>query len=221
MRKPFIIGLTLLLALAYALAPEGWPPVPLALLKASAVAVLAVYALTLRAPDSALFAAGLGASAVGDVLLNLAPMTYGLGAFLIAHLIYLAVFVRAIRRDGRRGGPAVWAALAALYALVAVMLGLLWDDLGAMRAPVLAYMAAITAMATAAVLAPARGLALPLGAALFVISDSLIALSTFLPDPPLPALAFDPGIWVTYIAAQVLLVVGFAGMATSSARAES
>lgn len=208
-----LITLTLLLALAYALAPEGWPPVPMAVLKASAVAVLAVYAVRLRAADSALFAAGLGASAVGDLLLNLAPLTYGLGAFLIAHLIYLTVFVRAIRRDGRRGGIAVWAALAALYALVAVMLGLLWGDLGAMRSAVLAYMAAITAMATAAFLAPARSLALPLGAALFVLSDSLIALSTFLPDPPLPPLAFDPGIWASYIAAQILLVIGFTGMA--------
>lgn len=212
-----IVFFSCLLALAYALAPEGWPPVPMAVLKASAVAVLAVYALRLRAADSALFAAGLGASAVGDLLLNLAPMTYGLGAFLIAHLIYLAVFVRAIRRDGRRGGVIVWAALAALYALVAIMLGLLWGDLGAMRAPVLAYMAAITAMATAAFLAPARGLALPLGAALFVLSDSLIALSTFLPDPPLPPLAFDPGIWTTYIAAQILLVIGFAGMRSKEA----
>lgn len=212
MKAHLFLGAAIALALAYALSPEGWPPVQMAVLKASAVAVLAVYALRLRAADSALFAAGLGASAVGDFLLNLAPMTYGLGAFLIAHLIYLAVFVRAIRRDGKRGGLAVWAALAALYALVAVMLGLLWGDLGAMRAPVLAYMAAITAMATAAFLAPARGLALPLGAALFVLSDSLIALSTFLPDPPLPAFAFDPGIWASYIAAQILLVIGFAGM---------
>ncbi len=212
MRPALFLGAAIALALAYALTPEGWPVVPLALLKASAVAVLAVYALNLRTTDSALFAAGLGASAVGDVLLNLAPLTYGLGAFLTAHLIYLAVFVRAIRRDGRRGGPAMWATLAALYVLVAVMLGLLWGDLGAMRAPVLAYMAAITAMATAAVLAPSRGLALPLGAALFVLSDSLIALQTFLPAPPLPPLAFDPGIWITYIAAQVLLTLGFAGM---------
>lgn len=213
MRKSvWIIG-AIALGMTYWLTGEALPSLPAALLKASGIVVLAIYALRLKTPDCRLFAAALGMSAIGDILMNLAPMAAGLSAFLIAHLLYLAVFVRAMRRGGMRGGAWKWAALVALGALVVAMPVYLWADLGDMRLPVIAYTGAIAVMAVTALWAPSHGIALPAGAALFIISDSLIAIGAFKPENGLPDLLFDPGIWASYVAAQILLTLGFAAMA--------
>ncbi|MBA4802416.1 MAG: lysoplasmalogenase [Euryhalocaulis sp.] len=212
MNRHVLLLLAPVLGVLYWLFGSNMPPEAAAILKASGIVVLAIYAFRLPVPDSALFAAGLGMSAVGDVLMDLAPMAAGLSAFLVAHLIYLAAFVRAIRREGARKSGWTWAELALLGALVVAMPVYLWADLGDMRIPVIAYTGAIAAMAVTALWAPSRGLALPAGAALFIISDSLIAIRVFKPENGLPDLLFEPGIWASYVAAQILLTLGFAAM---------
>lgn len=216
MLKLFICSTAFILGVLYWLLGANLPPEAAAILKASGIVVLAIYAFRLSVPVSALFAAGLGMSAVGDVLMDLAPMAAGLSAFLVAHLIYLATFVRAIRREGARKSGWTWAGLALLGALVVAMPVYLWADLGDMRIPVIVYTGAIAAMAVSALWAPSRGLALPAGAALFIVSDSLIAIRAFKPENSLPEILFDPGIWVSYVAAQILLTLGFAAIRSVS-----
>ncbi len=133
-----------------------------------------------RAPYARRIVLGLGLSALGDVLLEL-PSGFlpGLGAFLLAHLAYVAAFVSETR------------ALRPLRALPFAAYGVtffacLHRGLGALAVPVALYAAAISTMqwrAAACVGATARGRSaewLGLGGALlFALSDSLIGLDRF------------------------------------------
>jgi uncharacterized membrane protein YhhN len=146
--------------------------------------------------------AGLGFSLVGDAMLMLPGDRFvaGLAAFLVAHLAYLAAFTD---RVGVR--VFAWPTVAYLAAGGSV-LALLWDRLGAMRLPVLAYMLVIMAMA-----AQAAGRALRLrtpsswaaaaGAAVFVVSDASLAVDRFRGAFPFAGVL----VMTTYVAAQLLI----------------
>jgi uncharacterized membrane protein YhhN len=174
------------------------------------VPVLALAAWVLassRSRDGRLIAAGLLASAVGDVVLDLGIFLPGLGAFLIAHLFYIAGFVTVTRAPcwGR-------AIPAALYG-AAVLAGL-WSGLGGMAAPVAAYTAVISAMlwrAAARVGADSTArpdeLAALGGAILFVLSDTVLAIKLF--RAPLP--------WLSYLVL-TLYWAGQVGIARSTAK---
>jgi alkenylglycerophosphocholine hydrolase len=127
---------------------------------------------------------GLLLSALGDLLLEWSPGLFlpGLGAFLLAHLSYLAAFVADTRRPalGRLLPFAAWVGLAFLV---------LRPGLGTLHGPVVVYMAAILAMMWRAaarvggLLASGRGQgsawAALGGATLFAASDTLIAFDRF------------------------------------------
>lgn len=150
--------------------------------------------------------AGLWFSLIGDVALLWPQQGFvpGLVAFLIAHVLYIVAFTREHRF------AALPAALAA-YALVAgTILALLWRDIPAgLRIPVAGYVFVLTAMAAQAAVVGqrargsdvrrARGLMI--GGALFMVSDTLLAINRF--ALPLPA----AGLWIlaTYWAAQWLI----------------
>lgn len=131
--------------------------------------------------------AGLACSLAGDVLLMLSPRLFvaGLVAFLVAHLCYL----RAFRLDARWFGDRL--ALAGLAAIGASMLAVLWASLpAALKAPVLAYVVVIVAMAAQAWARrrdrPSRATnAAAIGATLFVVSDALLAIDRFRAPIPL------------------------------------
>ncbi|WP_341703477.1 lysoplasmalogenase [Ferrovibrio sp.] len=147
-------------------------------------------------------------SAAGDVFLAVDPaglFVAGLGSFLLAHLIYLWQFLRHRPRPLALPGPRLLA-MAAIVVAVAGMLAVLLPGLGALAGPVVAYIGAITAMALAAALLPGRGLVLS-GAVLFMLSDSLIALNKFVAPVP----AAGAAIWISYVAAQLLIVLGWRG----------
>jgi uncharacterized membrane protein YhhN len=150
--------------------------------------------------------AGLWLSLVGDIALLWPQQGFvpGLVAFLIAHVLYLVAFTREHRFAAQ---PAALAA----YALIAgAILSFLWRDIPpGLRIAVAAYVFALTAMAAqAAVVAlraqgdelrRARGLMI--GGALFMVSDTVLAINRF--ALPLPA----AGLWIlaTYWAAQWLI----------------
>jgi uncharacterized membrane protein YhhN len=119
---------------------------------------------------------GLVLSAAGDLfLIGKARRWFlaGLGAFLLAHLAYAAAFVG-------RGSEARLAGLALLPLLVgaALVVRWLWPHVPArMRPPVLAYVAAITAMVAAA--AGTRAPLVVAGAVLFFLSDLFVARERF------------------------------------------
>jgi uncharacterized membrane protein YhhN len=168
------------------------------------LALIAV-ALALK-PDSAAerswFVAALVCALAGDVFLMLPPngmFVPGLGAFLLAHLAYVAGFVAL--------GLSLARVLGALevVAVVGVIVGLpILRPVGRshpeLRGPVIAYMAAISAMAVAAA-GTGRWLA-GVGAALFYASDGLIAWNRFVRARPGDKVA----IIVTYHLAQFALV---------------
>ena len=142
----------------------------------------------------------------GDVALlshDRRAFTAGLGSFLLAHGAWIA----ALR--GRPGGgrlrrrPALalpyvgaWAALNAV----------LWPRTGADRWPVVAYSAALTAMALQAL--DTGDDAAAAGGALFLASDALLALERFA-GVHLPA--HEGWVMSTYTAAQALLASGGGG----------
>ena len=150
---------------------------------------------------------GLLFSLLGDVLLMLPRDLFvvGLGAFLLAHLAYLAAFT-----DGVGWRVAGWPT--ALYlAAAAGVLVYLWENLGTMRVPVIAYVAVIVLMAAQAAgrartLGTDGSFAAARGAALFVVSDATIAVDRF----GEPFAAATAVVMTTYVAAQLLIAVSAA-----------
>lgn len=147
--------------------------------------------------------AGLVASVAGDVFLML-PGDYfvpGLAAFLLAHLCYVAAFTR----GGWRASS--WpAAACGLY--VMVLLWWLLPRAGAHRVPVAIYGLVIGTMAWQALerwrdLRGAAPLAAAVGAVLFVLSDSALAVNRFAVPFPLAPLA----VMGTYVPAQWLIAL--------------
>lgn len=123
----------------------------------------------------------------------------GLGAFLVAQLTYATAFW-----PYRSASVLVRPVTALPYGLVLVgLLGVLWSDLGDLLVPVVVYAVVIVSMA---VLATGLNRATAIGAGLFVLSDSLIALNSLTDTLRLPAHGF--WVMVTYLAAQALLAQG-------------
>jgi uncharacterized membrane protein YhhN len=123
---------------------------------------------------------GLLASLAGDVLLMLpdpSRFIYGLASFLIAHLFYIAAFTV-------EGGKAPIGYIVPFALYGAVMLWALWPHLGSMKRPVMAYVGVILIMAWQAanrwIDARLDGSLLSMiGAYLFVMSDSVLAVERF------------------------------------------
>jgi uncharacterized membrane protein YhhN len=168
--------------------------------------VLAAFALAAagdRETDMRLPAAGIALSGVGDTALLAAQdaeswFVPGMGAFAAAHACYITALAAGGAARGVR--PRVAAGYAALWA---VLIAVLWRNLGALRVPVAAYSLLLVSMA---VLASGRNRAAAAGGALFVVSDALIAcgLAGISAVP-----RQEPAVMPTYIAAQFLLAAGF------------
>jgi uncharacterized membrane protein YhhN len=90
-------------------------------------------------------------------------------------------------------------------AYTASMLIWLWPGLGDLRIPVLVYICVITCMGVMSLLAGFRSWIVPLGALLFMLSDSLIAVGKF----KHPIRYDDYLIWCTYYVGQVCIAMGF------------
>lgn len=179
-----------------------------ALMPTLMAAVLAGGKRTSEAPADPMMLAGLGLSWAGDVALlgeGEGPFTVGLGSFLVAHLVYLAVLRRRHAGFVRRHWPT-----AAIYGLSwCVLNAVLWRRTGKLRVPVLVYGTTLTGMALAALDTGCPETAI--GGAAFLLSDSILALDTF-GVVQLPAA--DAMVMATYAAAQALI-----GLSSSKRRA--
>lgn len=156
--------------------------------------------------NGALLTLGLLASSLGDVFLGIDRVglfVQGLASFLVAHLLYVAVFLRLRPKPLVLSG--IGKALVAMFVIYGAGLSLvLFPHLGAPTVPVLIYALAITAMGVASILA---GFAKPwvtLGAILFIASDSAIAIDKFLA----PIFGVGYFIWSSYYLAQILIATG-------------
>lgn len=147
---------------------------------------------------------GLACSLVGDVMLMLPYDRFvpGLAAFLLAHLAYLVAFV---------SGVPIGTAPALLLPILAIgilLLRVLWPGLGSFRGPVLAYTVAILLMVWRAWarewVAPGAGALLAaIGATLFMLSDTILALNRFRRPVPGAQIA----IMTSYVAAQAMIAL--------------
>jgi uncharacterized membrane protein YhhN len=184
-------------------------PVPLtgALLKAGAVAALAVAGLVLGAPAAVV--AGLALGAAGDFALARPGDRWflaGMALFAAGHLAYAAAFL------GLGAGWPGWPVLLALGLLAGSTEVWLSPRTGALRWPVRGYVVLIVAMAALAAALPAGRGWLVLGAALFVASDLMLAVERFVlaarpaEDPLRRLLAL--ALWPAYWGGQALILAG-------------
>lgn len=147
---------------------------------------------------------GLVFSLAGDVFLMLPQNRFlaGLISFLLAHLAYIAAFAN----------PAgFYTSLLGLLPFLiygAAVYAFLWPGLGKMKVPALVYMLAIVTMAWQALgqwqqTGESGALLAFVGALLFVVSDSALAVNRF----RRPFTAAQAVIMSTYFAAQVLIAL--------------
>jgi uncharacterized membrane protein YhhN len=186
------------------LVTQPWQPYPGSfIVKGLSVGSLAVLAFVSGSP---ILGFGLALSSLGDVLLDLDPgrlFVYGLGSFLVAHVVYTCLFVRNRRRPMAPGVAQVLAVVIVLLYSVAVCSWLL-PSLGDLIVPVAIYMCAITAMVVSAILARFSNAWIAVGAILFLISDSLLAVNKF--KTPIPYR--DLLVWSTYYLGQYAIAAG-------------
>lgn len=161
-------------------------------------------------PAQWLLLAALLASLAGDVLLMVPGDLFipGLAAFLLAHLCYIALF-----RQQQAWFPSR-PALVLTLATGASMLAWLWPTLGAagLKAAVSAYVVLICLMAAqaigrATVLRDKAATWVAVGACVFMLSDTLIAINRFLMPVP------QASLWIlcSYYLAQILIVLHVPG----------
>jgi len=169
---------------------------------AATLAILGV-AATVSSPRPAAqawFVAALGLSLAGDVFLMLGRNLFvaGLGSFLLAHLAYLPGLLEG---SAGRWWVAVPVAVTACIVGVRLVRGLRRGGHGALVGPVLAYVAAIGTMVSAALASgnPAAGF----GAVCFMVSDAMIGEQRFVRPRP----AYPVAIMVTYHVAQASLAL--------------
>lgn len=123
-----------------------------------------------------------------------------LAFFLCMQVVYIVLFARYVRLSR----PALWSVVYAAWWLV--LLVLVGPGSGPLLVPVAVYGLALGAMA---VLATGTTALTAVGAALFLLSDSVLGVAQFV-----PALAFpghDAVVMVTYTAGQLLIVLGVVG----------
>jgi uncharacterized membrane protein YhhN len=125
--------------------------------------------------------AGLVLGAIGDVLLmyeSERAFLGGLVAFLLGHLAYVVAFARVVP-PARWVEGAMLGVLAAVLVAAAIVLRWLWPRLGAMRIPVMGYVAVITAMVLGGVAVRHASLLATAGAVAFYASDLTVARDKF------------------------------------------
>lgn len=186
-----------------------------AVFKTASTALLA--ALALAMPPGGWFwliPLGLALGALGDLLLALGGVRLFLGgvaAFGLGHLAYAGGF---LWRSGEIGFD--WLsvqeglALALLLALLASTEAWLAPRTGELRQPVRGYVGLIGLMGVSAILLPAhpgQGV-LRLGAALFILSDLMLALQLFVMKTPGVQRRLALLLWPAYWAGQALILWG-------------
>jgi uncharacterized membrane protein YhhN len=165
------------------------------------VALLALAGAAMGAQP--LVALGLALGAAGDFFLSLRgekAFLAGMAAFAAGHLAYAAAFVAA---GGGIPGIAVLVPLLVTGASTEVWLA---PHTGALRWPVRGYVLVILFM-TAAAFSPPVG-AVKVGAALFVLSDFILALDIFRYGPGRPNAWRARALWAAYWSGQALILLG-------------
>ncbi|MDO7881675.1 lysoplasmalogenase family protein [Salinibacterium soli] len=196
---PFVlVGLAHLYCLV---ADLYWPALVTKFSLMPALLLALLVALPRLRSEIALWASlAIGFSWAGDILLadpGDLGFLLGLGCFLLAHALYLVLYVRPLH--SRRWGWWPLLFLAWWGALLVVLV----PHIGALAVPVVIYGLVMCAAAAAAT---ATTPLVAVGATLFLVSDTVLALRFFLPGFSL--WEADAVIMAPYIAGQGLIVAG-------------
>ena len=170
------------------------------LLKIIPIALLAVGVMnTVPSSTRNILLLALFFSGCGDLLLAFDVFIFGVAAFLIAQLSYAVLFGHHWQSIQSR-----WPLSVLLIMYMLSMVWLLIPNLGNLQFPVMVYLLAIAAMGLMALHSSLPMRWGVLGAIMFIISDSFIAINKFV--NPLPYESY----WImsTYYAAQFMMVTG-------------
>lgn len=148
-------------------------------------------------------------SLLGDVLLMFVDIHAnffmgGLVAFLLAHIMYIIIF---LKQRNQHKIKSTFIGVVLVYAVG--LLYVLYDGLGNMLIPVIVYMTAILVMVVSASMRKGNVAMISynlviMGALFFMISDSILALNKFYQPIPYSSIL----IMTTYALAQYLIVFG-------------
>jgi uncharacterized membrane protein YhhN len=219
------LALSAILAIAYGLAAAAWygestaSPWLWAAFKASSIILLAAIA---AAADARLLTSALIFGAAGDIGLALGERAFigGAAAFMVGHLFYIALFVRAGQGVRAFTQPLRVIAMLSIAAVAIVTTSRLVPPDSTMLVALSVYTAVLTAMTMSSITLPASRWLAILGAVLFFISDGFVAANMFHPaaDPTLVFWRSFTG-WMLYWAGQACLCFGALGLHKSSAQA--
>lgn len=202
-------GLSILAAAVYGFALLTKPVSgPRTLIKAGAVACIAAVSFVLGGPW--LLTLPLLLSAAGDAFMAGEPkrwLPFGLACFLVAHLLYVALFAHNNLRLSELTEFPRWALVLCTLAAAVLILRALWGGLGRMREAVVIYVVVIVMMVAMAFTLPWTRSAAMIGAVLFMISDSILAFRLFRGGGP--NMTADLAVWWFYWAAQALIARAF------------
>ena len=188
------------------IASLGLRPYPLSwIIKTIPIICLALWVLlNIKGKAGLLLGIGLICSGAGDILLELPVkglFEAGMGAFILAHLFYIVLFIR------HPGFSIIRVLLMATMAVSTLCFAYyLYPRLGSMMVPIYVYLCVILCMGVSACLGRDNHWLIILGAGLFILSDALIAYNMF--ATPISHSSF----WVmsTYYGAQAMLTAGVA-----------
>jgi len=142
--------------------------------------------------------------AIGDFFMSRhdGHFVSGLLAFLAGHVAFVVVFWGLI-------GEMQFSPALIIITLYTVSFGAyLWLQSGSYRVPVMAYIFVITAMAVVSIYLPEKYFLTTIGAFVFVLSDSILAVRMFVVKNPALRPALSMMVWITYIAGQAMIVTG-------------
>ena len=188
---------------------QPWHPFPGSIaLKGLSVAPLAVMAWRSALPkrDALFLGLALALGSLGDVLLDWSPDLFpaGLGAFLVGHFLYIGLFWRN-RPKPARMVPLDMMIVFALALFATFMSLWLLPSTGSLAPAVAMYVGALTGMVVSAVALQLPERWVMLGALLFLLSDTILAVSKFKGAVP----GRDLIVWPTYYFGQLLIAVGY------------
>jgi uncharacterized membrane protein YhhN len=178
------------------------------------IAALAIAAYLIGAP--VLLVVGLSFCALGDFFLSRdgeRAFLIGLIGFALGHIFYIALFLNADAETWKTlfGMPMIiW--LAVLIGVGAFMARVLWSVTGALRVPVMIYIAIIITMGISAISTAQSGVNIAIfGAGLFILSDMILSTELFLLRSDHWLRRVTPYfVWVFYWFGQVGIFAGFA-----------
>lgn len=151
---------------------------------------------------------------VGDIILMFVDkgelyFIFGLVAFLFSHIMYIVVFNKQLKTEIHTNKFVFLAGIGVVLVYLIAMLSILLPSLGELKVPVIAYAIIISTMLLFAFEGslywrnPAN-IYILLGAIIFVVSDSILAINKFYTSLPLASF----WIMATYLIAQFCITSG-------------